>query len=191
MNTLFKFLLVVTIGLFGSACSMSTVNHLIPSQAKYFHLKKDITLPAGQTRAFFQNGKRVTQQEFDRYQQHCRLELSELSEHPQTVYAQTLTITSATWDEEMIAALPNETHLAVNHRNQIPTETIELALADNNRAETMDLVHFWFDAKTAPSLYRLTCAGRLSDGNLNDAPYSFPPNISQINQILGPYGDIE
>lgn len=42
-----------------------------------------------------------------------------------------------------------------------------------------------------PDVLRLTCAGRLSNGDPQDAPDSWRPDLARINAMLGSYGRIE
>lgn len=139
-------------------------------------INKLIKVPAHSARAFIQQGKLTSRQAFNRADQHCRLELKELSHQETFIHPGNFKITAITLDEEMVATLQKPVIIA--------------SIGDYQRPETMDLIHLELQSVAQPNVMRLTCAGSLSDGNLADAPQSYRPNLEMINQILGNYGSI-
>ncbi len=184
-----------------SACSLTPPKSMMDVQAGYtFTLKKPVTIPRHDARAFIQDGQMTTHHGFNRYEQHCELEVKHLSDKPQVVQPGTFTITKVRIDSEAIAsAMPQTRYLAANQTSLFPQTTMTDApasrlLADNDGGDgidpTMDLVYLYLESKTQPNILRLTCAGSLSRGNPLDAPRSQRPQQKQINKILGRYGEV-
>lgn len=188
-----------------TACSLTPPKSMMDVQAgDTFTLNKPVTIPAHDTRAFIQNGRMTTHSGFNRYEQHCEVEVKHLSDKPQVVQPDTFTITKVRINSEAIATTPPETHylaanLTASQYNSLPPKTLSDAtearlLADNDGGDgiesTMDLVYLYLASKTQPNILRLTCAGSLSDGSLMDAPRSNRPQQKQINTILGAYGEV-
>jgi len=184
-----------------SACSLTPPKSMMDVQAGYtFTLKKPVTVPAHDARAFIQDGQITTHHGFNRYEQHCELEVKDLSRKPQVIQPGTFTITKVRIDSEAIASRQTPTvFYAMNDINPYPNQTLRdlpahVNLADNDGGAgidpTMDLVYLYLESKTQPNILRLTCAGSLSRGNPLDAPRSQRPQQKQINQILGSYGEV-
>lgn len=153
---------------------------------KQFILLQPIVIQPFSTRTFIQNGKLTGRSGFDRYQQHCRIEIKSLSKQPQTVLPQTFKIIQIRLGEEQIAT--NQTTSLKLYAN---LSGPQYANSSYEPPETMDLVHFYLESSSQPDILRLTCAGALSNGNPMDAPASYRPNIKNIRRILGGYGKIE
>ncbi|KUJ74087.1 hypothetical protein AVO42_01330 [Thiomicrospira sp. XS5] len=184
-----------------SACSLTPPKSMMDVQAGYtFTLKKPVTIPSDDARAFIQNGQMTTHHGFNRYEQHCELEVKNLSRKPQVIQPDTFTITKVRIDSEAIASRQTpQVVYAMNDINPYPNQTLRdlptyVNLADNDGGDgidpTMDLVYLYLESKTQPNILRLTCAGSLSRGNPLDAPRSQRPQQKQINQILGSYGEV-
>lgn len=151
-------------------------------------LNKTINFGPNQVRAYFQNGEFIGNSGFNQFAQHCRIELSNLEEFKQTLQPQTFKVSRINTDEEMVA------HKTPNTPVISESQVLMASLLANDgryeRPETMDLIHFYLSSKTQPNVYRLTCAGSLSDGNPMDEPHSHRPDKKVINQILGAYGSL-
>lgn len=192
------YVVITSIFLSLTACSgltMKQYNDLNINQ--HFVLNKALTIAPDSTRSYIQNGQLLGGAGFNHSQQHCRLEVKNLSDKVQTIVPETFKITSIQIDEEMIAEKQYKSiQLALNNNPQIQTDApsiTQVILADNSqeRVETMDLVHLNLMSKTQPNVMRLTCSGSLSKGDLQDAPDSYRPDLNQINLILGDVGHIE
>ncbi len=180
-----------------TACATQPPKSLIDVQAgEVFVLNQSITLPPGQTRAFIQFGQ-LTGSHFNHSEQHCRIEVHNLSEQPQTIQPERFIITHVNIDEEMIALRNLPIQLAMNDSinpaimTDIASTKIVALGGGYERPETMDLVHLYLHSKQQPNVYRITCSGSLSDGSLADAPRSHRPQRQQIQKILGKIGHIE
>lgn len=179
-----------------SSCAIGPPKSLIDIQAgEVFVLETPITIRANHSRSFIQFGK-LTGGSFNNSEPHCRIEVRNLSEQPQTIQPERFIITHVNIDEEMIALQNLPIQLAMNDSIAPTTmtdaaSTKMLALGGYERPETMDLVHLYLQSKQQPNVYRLTCSGSLSDGSPADAPRSYRPQRQQIQQILGKIGHIE
>ena len=166
------------------------------SSGNTFVLSQVIEIPANSTRIFIQHGKLTSRNGFDHSEQHCRIEVSTLSENKQVILPELFKITSVTTDEEMIALKHSkQVLLALNTANENRTDYINfkgmLGFNLQERPETMDLVHLNLTSKKQPKIMRLTCAGSLSNGDIADAPRSYRPDLESINKILGSIGYIK
>ena len=171
------------------ACSTNPLLDSKTQNTKTFTLKQEINIAPNSARAFFQAGQYTGSSNFNRYAQHCRLEIKTLKNISQVIKPDTFAVSSINIDEEMIAWQTQPTYLAMNDQQQLPQ--LKLALfGQGNPVETMDLIHFYLKSNKQPDVFRLTCAGALSDGNPNDAPESYRPNKKVINKILGYAGKL-
>jgi hypothetical protein len=155
-------------------------------QTKHFELVTAVNIKKDKARVYIQNQQ--LQPTFDRYQRHCRLETSQIQQHNLTLTPQVLKVDRIQIDEEAVAknrfTQPNNIQLAYNGDSL--KHLYEVASADDSQSEpleTMDLVHFYFE-KNHQGLYRLTCAGKLSNGDPIDDPEASRPSINEINALL-------
>jgi len=162
-----------------------------------FVLNKPLTIAANSARSYIQNGQRLGSGGFNHREQHCRLEVKNLSDKQQIIHPESFKISSIEIDEEMIAQNKSkQIQLAMNDYAQVQSDVplltpINLADSTTERQETMDLVHLNLTSSTQPNVMRLTCSGSLSNGDLQDAPESYRPDLKQINHILGDVAHIE
>jgi len=165
-----------------AGCSITPPKSMMDIQAgETFSLQQTITIPAEKARTYIQDGK-VTGSQFDRYQPHCRIEIAQLQTLPSEIKADHFRITRVMIDEEEVAWFKPI---------QVASLGMMLAFGDNQRPPTMDIVHLYLSSAKQPNVFRLTCAGALSDGNTPfDAPERYRPERQQINQILGEIGSI-
>ncbi|MDX1348504.1 MAG: hypothetical protein R3189_09690 [Thiomicrorhabdus chilensis] len=191
-NSLIAVTLVGVISLL-SGCNSNPPKSMMNVQpGERFHLKQAIAIPAGKARQFIQFGQ-ITGSGFDRREQHCRIEIYELQTSRTVIQPESFRIERVQLGEEQIAQLNQPIQMAANFNTQtsdLPEYNPVLALS-YERPETMDLVHLYLKSKQQPNVYRLTCAGALSDGSMADAPRSFRPQRTEINRILGTVGKIE
>ncbi|MBD3611691.1 MAG: hypothetical protein HUJ13_04665 [Hydrogenovibrio crunogenus] len=186
-----------------SCSSIPSGNRMDIKAGDTFTLKKPVTFAPDHARVFIQYGKQTRQSTYEKYDQHCRLEIKTLKNHSQTIQPDTFKITQVRIDVEEIASQSPPQHTpvyyAMNDREYVPKSTlgrpqstwVKLSLGgDSEPPETMDVVHLYLSSKKQPHILRLTCAGSLSAGDPMDAPRSYRPQKTQINTILGSYGSI-
>lgn len=180
-----------------SSCATQPPKSIMDIQAgEIFVLETPITIRANHSRSFIQFGE-VTGGSFNHSEPHCRIEVRNLSEQPQTIQPERFVIKQVNIDEEMIALRNQPIQLAMNDSiaPAIMTDVASIRIlafgGGYERPETMDMVHLYLQSKQQQNVYRLTCSGSLSNGNLFDTPRSYRPQRQQIQQILGKIGHIE
>jgi len=186
-------LALMTISLMG--CSTTPPKSLMNIQAgEYFVLNQAVNIPAGKVRSFIQFGQ-LSGGGFNSTEKHCRIELYALSDKATTIQPERFLIERVNTGEEMIAQNEIAIQFAQNQYASVKTDVMDnmtLAFGDNQRPETMDLVHLYLKSDKQPNVYRLTCAGSLSDGTtLFDAERSSRPQREDVNRILGSVGAIQ
>lgn len=176
-----------------SGCSLAPPKSLMDVQSgDVFELKQPVTITAGKARQYIQAGH--TRGGFDHSEPHCRLEIYALQPSPSVIAPERFAIHRVQLGEEQIAGQIQTLQLAQNRYQAIRTdaaEAVNLLAMMQERPETMDLVHLYLSSDTQPNVYRLTCAGALSNGSLMDAPRSYRPQKAAINAILGNVGHID
>ena len=186
-------LAIMAVSLMG--CSTTPPKSLMDIQAgEHFNLKQAVTIPAGKVRSYIQFGQ-VSGGGFNSTEKHCRIELYALSDKPTTIQPERFLIERVNTGEEMIAQNEVGIQYAFNQYASVQTDiapTMALAFGDNQRPPSMDLVNLYLKSDTQPNVYRLTCAGSLSDGTtLFDAERSSRPQREDVNRILGSVGVIQ
>lgn len=192
--------LALIIGLSLTACSLTPPKTMMNVQTNdTLQLNQTLTVPANTTRVFIQYGKVTTRHGFNRQDQHCELEVNQIKDHEQHVLPDHFTITKVRIGNEMVASrstrnqsvLLAQADTGVMSDTQVPWQNLMVSDLDNNRAETMDTVMLYLKpTHNNPNIFRLTCAGSLSNGDLQDAPRSYRPEKTEINTILGSIGHL-
>lgn len=137
-------------------------------------LKQEIIIPAGEGRVFLQRGK-VLPGWPDEYSPHCSLELYGLNPHDFSV-------------------APGE--YPVTHIQLYSTEVVLVrparyasAAVDSDDSSPSDIMlgyHFWFAGSAGAEPRHMTCLGALA------TPWEAEePTVAQINELLGPLGNLQ
>ncbi len=149
-----------------------------PMQGGVFVLHKDVVMPPGQARIFFQDG--AVTSGVNEFRPHCHLKIYTLSDRPQTIVADTFTITRIT-----------------NRRDQIvQRRPIQLAAsvyfgfavggnADGGLSREMQVYVFSLQSEQQPDVRFLVCGGAFDDPSDADAP-----TRQDIAAALGEYGTL-
>ena len=178
-----RFFVLLLVAVLLAACqsapprAYSGVHHLVLSQP--------VPIAPGTARTFFQHGRQLPYEAVDWYAPWCALEVRTLQPTARTVRPDRFIITRVGLDEMEVALRPG-LQLAALWKGGA-----WLALGESARPQTMDAVHLYLHSDRQPDVLRLTCAGRLSDGDPQDAPESWRPDPSRINAILGRYGRLQ
>ncbi|WP_024852131.1 hypothetical protein [Hydrogenovibrio kuenenii] len=199
-NTFKLISLTTIVGLSLTACSLTPPKSMMDVQAdNTFQLNQTLTVPANATRIFIQYGKVTTRHGFNRQDQHCELEVNQIKDHEQKILPDHFTITKVRIGNEMVAnrltknqpVMLAQADTGIMSDTQIPWQNLVADTTDNNRPETMDTVMLYLKpTHNNPNIFRLTCAGSLSNGDLQDAPRSYRPEKAEINTILGSIGHL-
>lgn len=205
MHKKFLMLTVATLSaiMVSSCSSIPSGNKMDIKAGDTFTLNKPVTFAPDHARVFIQYGKQTRQSTYEKYDQHCRLEIKTLKSQPQTLQPDTFKIIQVRIDVEEIAsqspAQNTPVYYAMNGVDYFPktnpeqadSNWVRLSLGgDSEPPETMDVVHLYLTSKKQPDILRLSCAGSLSTGDPMDAPRSYRPQKTQINAILGTYGKV-
>lgn len=191
-----KTTLALTITAFASltACSLTPPKSMMNVQVgETFELKQPVKIKADHARTFIQFGKFTTKSGFDRYDQHCRIEMEDLEEKDRTIQPDTFTITKVRIGSEEVAMTDQASVMfASNGKASLSYLSAATAMMGSRQpAPTMDFVTLHLASKKQPKVYALTCAGSLSNGNPLDAPRSYRPQREQMNKILGSIGEVK
>lgn len=189
---MYKILSLLLVGVILSGCSQFGTKDSDIQPGQFFVLKQPIEILPNHTRRFIQKGQLTTRAEFERREQHCRIEVRTLKESAQTIQPDRFEVTRLRFDSEPIARNESPVMLASNVRFGVGFNFgIPMSFNDDGPAETMELVEFELTSEKQPDVMRLICAGALSDGHPIDYPDSQRPNGEQIKQILGEIGYFE
>lgn len=196
LRTLFVSTLAATLV---TSCSMTPPKRMMDVQAgEKFVLKKPLMISKGHGRAFIQLGKEIKESKLDHYDQHCSIEVKHLQNKPLTIQPEIFTISKVRIDVVEVVENTHSNILFANNdygiqsdANTSPLQGIAFAGSDRGApAPTYDVVHFMLQSPSKQNVYRLTCAGSLSNGDPLDAPRSYRPQRKQANKILGSIGEI-
>jgi hypothetical protein len=183
---------------FISACSLTPPKSMMDvASGDQFQLNQAITFKPGQLTQYIQFGQLTSKNGFNRYSQHCDIELNAISDKTQILSPETFTVSKVRIGDQLIAQanLPRAINIAqadIGIQSDAQLSSWNSLLATNtNQVATMDSVDVYLKPTTQnPNILRLTCAGSLSNGDLQDAPESYRPETKQINAILGDIGKI-
>jgi hypothetical protein len=143
-----------------------------------FELHKEITLRAGRTRAYLQDG--AVAAGVNEFRPHCQFEINTLSESPQTVRTDSFVIVRTTTRTDqvvqaaplLLAALGDIAHRPFDH-------------FDGGDTRRMYAYVFYLHSDRQPDVRALICAGAF------DSPWLAElPTLGEIAQSLGDYGTL-
>ena len=150
----------------------------VPIQAAAFEVHRDIAIPSGRARTFFQNGKQVSH--INEFKSFCQLEISTLQEHVQTVHPDRFTVTRVGRSMEEI----------------VKARTVMLAALDGFAlGESSDdsggptritqMFRFHLHSDRQPDVRSISCGGAFDDPADADAP-----TVQEIAADLGDYATL-
>lgn len=179
-----------------TSCSTTPPKSVMNIQAgEKFILNQPIKIKPNSTRTFIQFGKVTSRSAFSRFDQHCELEVKDLKDTTQTIVPDTFIINDVRIDVMQIAknntVMVAQTDTLQSDAQLSSWHALASGSSDTRPEPTMDTVILYLKPTSKnPNIFRLTCAGSLSDGSLQDAPRSYRPQRAEINTILGPIGQI-
>lgn len=190
---------VIALGLL-SACDTTPPKHMMDIQAgERFILTQPLNIAANSSRSYIQNGQILDSAGFNQFRPHCRLEVRSLSEQTTIIQPDDFKIVQVKIGVEAIAGNKRPQTgqqlalLAWSNMTMFSATAHAASDSDNDVGiePTMDFVELYLSSSKQPDVFRLTCAGSLSDGDAFDAPHSYRPERQQINRILGDIGQIQ
>jgi hypothetical protein len=135
-------------------------------------LLQDLTIPEGRARALFQDGRQVVA--VDRYRPHCELEISTVSEQPQSLAADRLLVRRR---ERRVVSDENAAIPAFGWGFGSPWGDYQ-----DNFYETL----FWLRAETQPGVRRLLCRDWYRSSDIGRYL-----TLDEMLRVLGPQFRIE
>lgn len=177
-----------------TACSLTPPKSMMNVQVgETFELKQPVKIKADQARTFIQFGKVTTKSGFDRYDQHCRIEMTDLAEKERTIQPDTFKITKVRIGSEQVAMNDQAAMMFASADKASMQSLVWFSATMGGRipAPTMDFVTLHLSSQKQADVYALTCAGSLSNGDPLDAPRSYRPQRDQMNKILGSIGEVK
>lgn len=150
----------------------------VPIQAGTLEVRRDITIPAGRTRAFFQGGMQVSG--INEFKPFCQLEVSTLLDKPQTVHPDSFTITRVGGKaEQVVEAAPVMLAALDGFFVQMGNDN------GGGPSRITQMLNFRLHSDHQPDVRRLSCGGAFDDPWDADAP-----TVQDIATALGDYATL-
>ena len=137
-------------------------------------LHRNVTIPPGQTRAYFQRGKQVSST--DEYVPQCQLEVRDLRQVPQTVHPGRFVVTRLQSDVRSVAYSGGFRFVRVRGGS------------DDSGGPSMHMLAWklYLHSNAQPNVMWLLCGGAF-----DDPFWAKPPGVDDIRQALGKIASIE
>ncbi len=126
-------------------------SYIIPTAGSSVKIKKQLLVPAGETRVFLQRGRVVAKAKFDRYYPSCNFEVWKLTQEPTIIQPGSFVVSKAGRDINHVVSLEHLKIAALRWHHH-----------DSDHAMIMHAVHMWLQSAEQPNVYRLTCRGWLA-----------------------------
>ncbi len=137
-------------------------------------LHRNVTIPPGQTRAYFQRGRQVSST--DEYVPQCQLEVRDLRQVPQTVHPGRFVVTGLRRDARSVAYTGGYRFVRVRGGDG----------DDGGTSMYMVAWKLYLHSNAQPNVMWLLCGGAF------DEPFWVkPPSVDDIRQALGKIASIE
>lgn len=150
----------------------------VAAQGGRFELHEDITIRAGRTRAYLQDG--TIAGGINEFQPHCQLEVSTLGESPRTVHADSFTITRvATRTDQVVQSVPLRLAALGN------SALAHFDFMNNGEMRRMYAYTFQLHSDRQPDVHMLICGGAFDSPGLAEFP-----TLGDIAWVLGKYGTL-
>jgi len=151
----------------------------VPIQAAALETHRDITIPSGRARTYFQNGKQVSH--INEFQSFCQLEITTLKDHAQIVHPDKFTVTRVGRSMEEIVEARSITLAALDN----------FALGEGSDdgggpTRITQMFRFRLHSDRQPDVRSLSCGGAFDDPSDADAP-----TVQEIAADLGDYATLE
>jgi hypothetical protein len=173
--------LLVVVALLLAACTQQyLVNddldypYNLPPVGSTVVVRRVITVPAGETRIFLQNGERFSKQDFDRYEPSCSFELRKLADKPREIQPGSFVITK-------VQRLMRQ----VVRMDRPPSGLLKVDIDIGGKPMVIHGYHLWLGSETQSGVMRMTCWGYFDD--LHRAE---PPSLNDVKKSLGEFADL-
>lgn len=154
----------------------------VPFRQGVFELHRELTVRAGRTRVYLQDGEVVPG--VDEFRPHCQFEVNTLRQSPQTVHPDSFAITGV--------STRRDTVVAADHVQVAALETAAVGVGigvgfggffDGREPRRMHAYVFRLHSDRQPDVRALTCGGAFDDAWLAELP-----TLQEIAAALGGYG---
>ncbi len=172
-----KYTVIVLSILFLAGCQTGATTdpaYVIPSAGSRVQIKRQLTVPGGQTRVFLQRGQVVSKVKLDRYYPSCNFEVWRLTQEPTVIHPGSFVVSKTGRNIDMVVSLEPLQIAALGWRNY-----------DRDRSMIMHVVHMLLQSAQQQNVYRLTCRGWLAD-----PAEAQQPTMADMREALGGYADI-
>lgn len=165
-----------------SGCGPTTIKDTatqtyVPIQGWMLELHRDVTIPPGRTRVFFQDGR--LSHGINEYKPHCQLRVWEISEHPQSVRSDRFSIEKVFGSFDQIVSNGQLRFVAA-------AAVVMGGGGDGDgMGQLMHLYHMELHADTQPNVTYLVCGGKL-----DDPAFAKYPTIQDIRTSMGDYATL-
>jgi len=153
----------------------------VPIQAAALEVHRDIAIPSGRARTFFQNGKQVSH--INEFKSFCQLEISTLQEHVQTVNPDRFTVTRVGRSMEEIVEARSITLAALD--NFILARGVGSDGNDGGPTRITQMFRFHLHSDRQPDVRSVSCGGAFDEPADADAP-----TVQEIAADLGDYATL-
>ncbi|MCU7845682.1 MAG: hypothetical protein KZQ93_17770 [Candidatus Thiodiazotropha sp. (ex Monitilora ramsayi)] len=146
----------------------------LPPVGSTIVLKQTVTVPAGETRIFLQDGVLKRKSDFDRYKANCSLELRKLEERAREIEPDSFMITEVQRVMEQVV------------QKEVPdTGFMRVGFDNSGKPMVVRGYHLWLGSEKQPGVMRMTCRGAFDDINRAD-----PPSLEEVRQALGELAEL-
>ncbi|MFP5506162.1 MAG: hypothetical protein ACLGH6_08190 [Gammaproteobacteria bacterium] len=156
-----------------------TVGAYTAARSGVFELHEDITIRAGRTRTYLQDGAIVSG--VNEFRPHCQLEINTLSESPQTVRVDRFSITRiGTRTDQVVQSAPLQL-AALDGTARWPFDGFM-----DGELRRMYVYIFHLHSDQQPDVRALICGGAFDSPGL-----AVLPSLGEIARALGRYGSLQ
>lgn len=149
--------------------------YYLPPVGSSLALKRQLTVPGGETRIFLQGGEMMKKSRFDRYRPSCSFELRKLAETPRTIEPDSFIVTRI---ERLIQEIVQ--------RGEPAPGLFRSGLDDDSSPPfVVRGYHLWLGSERQPDVMRMTCRGAFAD--MHEA---YPPTLNEVKRSLGDYAEL-
>jgi hypothetical protein len=175
-------------GLLLAACGPLSIRNeatreYVPLRDASLELHRDVVVPPGRARVFFQDG--VAQPAINEYRPHCELTVSHLADQPQTIHADRFTVERVTADNLRVVA-SGDVVVAVMADFQLASGAGGGDGGGNGEGRLMKIYTLYLNSDRQPDVLSLVCGGAF-----NYPALALRPSLQDIETALGGYATLQ
>ncbi len=155
----------------------------VPLRNASLELHRDVDVPPGMARVFFQAG--VTQPAINEYRPHCELTVRNLADQPQTIHADRFTVVKVSSDIVHVVASGGVV-VAVNVDLQLAIGGGGSDGGGDGEGRVMKIYTLYLHSERQPDVLSLVCGGAFDSPALASRP-----TLQDIESALGGYATFQ